>query len=81
MNTKEAIEVAVNWLSYLDKQRIKSFKLRELATLAKLEPEEAKRQMRKLESNPVVYDASMLEVAVTHLLVLANKSLVNVEKI
>ena len=70
MTTEEAVEICKEWFRYIERQEAKTKRMQELAALARTGPEghaEAKRQMRKIDRQPKVYDGGRLQPAVEHL--------------
>lgn len=66
MNLNNAILEARRWLSHLDRQRERSLALQEAARMARHgRAEDARRIVRYVDKNPIVYDAANLQQAVT----------------
>ena len=64
--------VAEGWFAYLDRQRERSRRMQEAAKMARDgQQEEAQRIVRKLDSQPRVYDGANLERAVRVLIAAA----------
>lgn len=75
MKVEDAIGICEEWFAYLNRQRERAIEIQKLATLARTEPEEAKRRLRQLDSCSVtVYDGGRLEPAVKELVRQARKS-------
>ena len=71
MDNREAIEICKGWLAHLDRQKEKSIRMQQLASKARKGPEQAKeaqRELRQMDRQPRVYDASRLQLAVEHLI-------------
>jgi hypothetical protein len=73
LKTEEALEICKDWFAYLDRQRAKSLIMQKLAVLARVEPMEAQRRLRQLDTHSVtVFDGMRLEPAVKHLVKLCS---------
>jgi hypothetical protein len=71
MTTDEAIEICNAWFAHNERQRAKTKRLAELATLARTGPEghaKAKRELAQIDRTPTVYDGGRLEPAVKQIL-------------
>ncbi len=69
MTKYEAIEECSRYLAYLDWQRSKSLQVQACARMAREgKTEEAKRALSRIDRDPVVYDASNLEIAIKKLI-------------
>lgn len=67
MTPEEAKEECERWLAYLDRQADKKALLTRLAADARagrITPDEARREMRVIDSSPSVYDGARLADAV-----------------
>lgn len=72
MTTTEAIAICESWFHYIERQRQRSVRMQQLATLARSgQQEEAQKQMRQLDRDVTVYDGARLEPAVRYLVGLA----------
>ena len=78
MNAEEAITICHEWFDYLERQEQKSKRLQELAALAKTGPEgheEAKKELRRIDRTPTVYDGARLRPAVECLVKIVERDL------
>ena len=64
MEVHEAIDECKRWFKHNERQKALSLELSRLARLAKTDPELARKEKRKLDSQPHVYDGARLEEAV-----------------
>lgn len=72
MTTTEAIAICESWFAYIERQKQRSVRMQQLATLARSgSADEARRQMRQLDQDVTVYDGARLEPAVRFLVDMA----------
>ena len=74
MKADEAIAICEQWLAHIERQRERSVEMQRLATLARTQPDEARRRMGVIDRTPTVYDGARLEPAVRALVKLARTS-------
>jgi hypothetical protein len=68
MKTDEAVRICQEWFAYIERQRVKSVEMQQLAAMARAgQQEEAQRRLRQIDNSPTVYDGGRLEPAVKHL--------------
>jgi len=74
MDTDEAVSICRGWFDYLKREEAKTKRMQELAAMARKGPDEARearKELRKIDQQPKVYDGSRLHEAVQHLVALA----------
>ena len=60
MTKEEAIEICERWFAFADRQSEKSRRIQELGTLARTEPERARRELAQIDRSPLVFGGDLI---------------------